>query len=401
RGRSSAQRRQMRSNAFTVLYAVARSVPKSRATASMVSTAHRAMMAAAQAETHPRLGKHMARLLVDRNYQRRVSSPERAETKALFEARFPQRFDVTPLLDADGYVRWDHSIQKGEEMYRSFLLNVCNTPIGGNRFAVVGQGEGWTDFEVTFRKPRGENGNVKGIRLRARDYHADMFDKVGQPVGISYNGHSGMGKKQEKSLANAVENGRFAEDPQFIFLDMCAGQDGLDDALEQLGNVELITTLDSSRYWPGKMSDANGTFTGIGDSELQPAIFSVWEGLTRGEDYGQIRRRVKADMDPKLHVYETNYIFGTLKDYRDVRWAHMDGDDDGVSDALDIHYRFGSTTPTRSPSLKLRPQSDSANLNGDTVRDAALDLNVCTHYNGFTEKNPFAEHVFTSGGFFD
>ena len=390
-----------RSAAFTVLYAMSSSLPKSSAFTPLFREAHSAMLETAQDEANPRLGKHMTRLLMDKGYQRRLSSTEKAETNAVFEARFPQRFDVHGILDADGYVQWEHSIEEGENMFRSFRLNVQKTPIGGSRFEIVDEGHDFVDFEVTFKKPRGENGEVKGVRLRARKFHNDMFDRVGEPVGISYGGHSGMGNNQERSIADAMKKGRFAEKPQLIFLDLCAGQDGLDDAMEKLGNVEVITTLDSSRYGMAHLKDEEGSFYGIGNSEMQPGLFAVLESLTRGEDYSEMRSRAKRGMFEGMHVYDTNYISGNLKDYRNIRWAHMDGDDDGVADAIDLHFRFGSVDPRSTKSLKLIHDMDVATLNGDKVRDAALDLNVCTHYHGLMEGNEWAEHVFTSGGYFE
>ena len=171
--------------------------------------------------------------------------------------------------------------------------------------------------------------------------------------------------------------------------------------MEKLGNVEVITTLDSSRYGMAHLKDEEGSFYGIGNSEMQPGLFAVLESLTRGEDYSEMRSRAKRGMFEGMHVYDTNYISGNLKDYRNIRWAHMDGDDDGVADAIDLHFRFGSVDPRSTKSLKLVNDMDVATLNGDKVRDAALDLNVCTHYHGLMEGNKWAEHVFTSGGYFE
>lgn len=401
KGRSAADKRQMRSNAFTTLFAMTGSLPRSRSTARLINSAHDAMMDAAQNEKNPRLAKHMTRLMTDKNYQRKITKNQKSEVEALFASKFPQKFDVENILDDEGYIRWDHAIQDGENMYRSYLVNVQKNNIGGSKFEIVEQGDGWADLEVKFDRSRGEDGRVKGVRLHVRTYDDDMFDKVGEGVGISYGGHSDTGNNQEKSVANALKKGRYAEKPQFIFLDLCAGLDGLDDAMENLGNVELITTVDSSLYSMGKLKDDNGTFKGVSESEMQPALFALWEGLSREEDYGSIRNRVKRELDPDNHHYETNYVFGTLKDYRDIRWAHMDGDDDGVADALDIHYRFGTVNPLQSVSLTLKPRSDVEKLNGDTVRDAALDVNVSTHYNALTTGYVGAAHGFTSGGFFD
>ena len=64
------------------------------------------MLETAQDEANPRLGKHMTRLLMDKGYQRRLSSTEKAETNAVFEARFPQRLtsmgSSMPMVTSSG-----------------------------------------------------------------------------------------------------------------------------------------------------------------------------------------------------------------------------------------------------------------------------------------------------------
>jgi hypothetical protein len=401
KGRSAADKRQMRSSAFSIAFAVATSLPKSRATSGLLNKAQDALMDAAKAETHPRLAKHMTRLLCDKGYMKTLSSSEKKAVKKQFEAQFPQKFDVSNMLDSDGYIQWEHSVDDGENMFRSFLLNVRQTKIGGANFKILEKTDDSAELEVTFRRGRGEDGRVKGIRLKVKTFDNDMFDSLGKPVGISYGGHSDTGNNQERSLARALKNGDIADNPQFVYLDLCAGLDGLDDGLEQLGNVELLTTLDSSLYTHGKLKDEDGRFKGIDTSEMQPVIFQIWEGLSREENYGKMRSRVKGVLNSDDHPYNPNYIFGTEKDYRDVRWAHLDGDDDGVADALDLHYRFGLKDPRKSVNFKLKHKYDANEINGDTVRDAALDLNVSTHYNAFTHYNDAVVHNFTSGGFFD
>ena len=398
---SSKTKRQLRSSAFSVAFAVASSLPKSRSTKTLVKEAHQALMAVAQSESHPRLAKHMVRLLCDKGYQKKLSRADKADVKDLFEATFPQKFDVGNILDSDGYIQWEHNIDEGENMFRSFILNIRQTAIGGRKFKVVKKGDGYVDLEVTFRRGRGEDGRVKGIKLRVKEHNFDMFDSVGKPVGISFGGHSNTGNNQEKALKNALKKGIKADKPQFIYLDLCAGLDGLDDGLEGLGNVEILTTLDSSLYTSGKLKDENGKFKGIDSSEMQPVIFQLWEGLSREEDYGKMRNRVKRVINAEDHPYDPNYIFGTEKDYKDVRWAHLDGDDDGVMDALDLHYRFGVKNPTKSINFTLKHNIDANDLNGDTVRDAVLDVNVSTHYNAFTHHADGIVHNFISGGFFD
>ena len=69
-----------------------------------------------------------------------------------------------------------------------------------------------------------------------------------------------------------------------------------------------------------------------------------------------MRSRAKRGMFEGMHVYDTNYISGNLKDYRNIRWAHMDGDDDGVADAIDLHFRFGSVDPALPRAPQAHPR---------------------------------------------
>ena len=112
--------------AFTVLYAMSNSLPKSLPLPPL-PRGHSAMLETAQDEANPRLVHDPT--LMDKGYQRRLSSTEKAETNAVFEARFPQRFDVHGILDADGYVQWEHLSKKAKTCL-PFRLNVQKTPIG-------------------------------------------------------------------------------------------------------------------------------------------------------------------------------------------------------------------------------------------------------------------------------
>ena len=400
-GRNAADRRQVRSSAFTVAFGVVASLPAASSTSLLRHQAFNALFKVAKAEKNPRLAQHMLRLLMDTGFQKKLTRSQKAAVSKLFEAVHPQSFDVGSILDDEGYISWEHSAGNGENMFRSMVANLEKSEIGGASFKVVDKGTGWTNLEVTFKRGRGKGRRVKGIRIHVKEYRNDFFNSVGKPVGISYGGHSGVGIYQEKSLANAVKRGAYAEDPQFVFLDLCAGMDGLDDAMENLGNLHLLTTFDSSYYEAGKMKDSEGSFKGIKSSELQVALFEIWESLSREEDYVKMKNRVQKKIDSEDHVVHPNYIFNSPKDYKEVRWAHRDIDDDGVADALDIHYRFGLTNSRKSVSFKLNHRSDYRRLNGDTVRDAVVDLNVSTHYNGLTSENYQVAHSFLPGGFFD
>ena len=325
-GSSAAQRRQVRSSAFTTIFALVSSLPNTHQITKLKKTGVKELLIAVRQEPNLRLTKHMLRLLLDPGFQVNLTHPQKKVIKKLFEELNPTTFDVGSILDKDGYITWEHSAGYGENMYRSFIANLTQSKIGGANFKVVKRTEETADLEVTFKRPRGKNGRIKGIRVHVSQYDDDFFNSVGKPVGISYGGHSGIGKAQERSLTKAMARGVYAEEPQLIFLDLCAGMDGLDDAVENLGNVNLLTTFDSSYYNHGKMKDEMGTFKGIVYSEMKDSIFALWESLSREENFAQIKNRIKKVIPEEKHVVHPNYVFHTVKDYKQVRWAHQDID---------------------------------------------------------------------------
>lgn len=398
---NSQKARQARSDAFTVAFAAMTSLPKSRATSSLIRSSFDALVAAAQDEKHPRLQKHMVRILADVELSEKVSKSDKNQIERLFAEVFPQKFDVANIVGSDGYVEWTHYTGHGENMYRSFLTNMQKQKLLGAKFELVEKTDKGAVLEAKFRSPQGPE-DVKGIRIKVEHFENNMFDLVGEPTGISYGGHSDTGNNQEKSLARAMRAGRVAEDPQLILLDLCAGLDGLDDALENLGNVEVLTTVDSSYYDHATLKDEDGSFKGVRSFEMTPTLLSTWTSIIKGEDYSKMRKRIASGIDGDDHVYHPNYVTPTMKDYREMRWAHLDIDDDGTADALDIHYRFDVKERKTSNSLKPKDiRGEVGAINGDTVRDAVLDLNVSTHYNALMSEDYGIAHQFVSGGFFE
>lgn len=398
---NSKRARQARSDAFTVAFAAITSLPKSRSTSRLIGSSMDALIEAANNERHPRLQKHMVRILADIDLSKKITKSDKKQIEQLFADVFPQKFDVSNIVGRDGYVEWTHYTGHGENMYRSFLTNMQKQKLLGAKFELIEKGEHGAVLEATFRSPQGPE-DVKGIRINVEHFENNMFDLVGEPTGISYGGHSDTGNNQEKSLARAMRAGRTAEDPQLILLDLCAGLDGLDDALENLGNVEVLTTVDSSYYGHANLTDEDGKFKGVESYEMTPTLLSTWTSIIKGEDYSKMRRRIAAGLESDDHVYHPNYVTPTLKDYREMRWAHLDIDDDGSSDALDIHYRFDVKERKTSNSLKPKNiRADVGALNGDTVRDAVLDLNVSTHYNALMSEDYGIAHQFISGGFIE
>ncbi|CAN0554481.1 unnamed protein product, partial [Laminaria digitata] len=259
------------------------------------------------------------------------------------------------------------------------------------------------EFELTFPRGRGEDGRVKGVRIGVKEFNNDMFDAVGQKTGFSYGGHSSIGQNQEKSLARALAKGLRADRPQLCMLDLCAGLDNLDDDMEQLGNLEVLTTFGSSYFWKGDLKDARGEFEGVTRSEGMDSLVAMFEGLSNEEGYEGLRSRVSDAIYNYSHERNPNVAFPTLTDYREVRWAHLDGDDDGRMDAGDVLYQFGLKAAVQDASQEfvLKNNGRFDEVKGDAVKDAVLDLNVATHYNAEMDHNRTIEHKFIANGFFD
>jgi hypothetical protein len=399
-GLTADETRQLRSSAFTTLWYLATQTPTQTA---LHDKLHGELVKLADAEPHKFLAKHMSRMLDRGDYTKNLSADEKADVRELFGARHPQRFDVGNLLDAQGYIGWEHIAGEGENFYKSDVVKFNKLAFAGGKFEKTGSGAGYTDFRVTFNPARGEGGRVKGVKLRVREFADDMFDQIGQKKGISYGGHSSIGENQERSMVSALAKGLKATQPQLVVLDLCAGLDNLDDNLEHLGEVEVLTTFGSSFFWKGQLKDEFGqSFEGVRDSEGTRALLAAFESLSREENYGQMRKRVADEIYSYAHMRNPNVVFPTIEDYREVRWMHLDGDDDGRMDADDLLFSFGLTKAARDPSKEFALRDNGAidALNGDAVKNAALDLNVASHYNATTEGSAI-QHKFQGAGWFE
>ena len=240
-------------------------------------------------------------------------------------------------------------------MYRSFLPT-CRTKNCWAKFELVEKTADGAILEATFKSPKGPE-QIEGIRIHVEHYQHNMFDLVGEPTGISYGGHSDTGNNQEKSLAKAIRDGKVAENPQLILLDLCAGLDGLDDALENLGNVEVLTTVDSSYYGKANLKDEDGKFEGVESYEMTPTLLSTWTSIIKGEDYTKMRRRIASGLESDDHVYHPNYVTPTLKDYRAMRWA--------ISISMTTVLQTPSTFTFVSTSKTARAPTRSSQMSGD------------------------------------
>ncbi len=404
-GLSADETSQLRSSAFTVLWQLGRSLPPSGATKQLSDRIHDELVKMTDAEPNKRLGQHMARMLDREDYKSTIAPSQKADCEAIFAERFPQKFDVGNILDAQGYISWEHVCGQGEGFFKSFVANLQKKNVHGAKFVKVSEGWNKASFELKFDPARGEGGRVKGIKIDVREFSNDMFDAVGQKKGFSYGGHSSIGNNQEKSMERALLKGLKASSPQLAVLDLCAGLDNLDDDLEQLGDVEVLTTFGSSFFWKGKLKDDSGQeFEGVTRSEGMESIIAAFESLSNEHDYEQMRSNVSKGIQHYSHERNPNVVFPTLKDYREVRWMHLDGDDDGRMDANDALYQFGLKQATKDLAHEyvLKDSGAFDELDGDTIKDAVLDLNVATHYNSETSSNwGGVEHKFQADGFFD
>ena len=403
-GLSANKTNQLRSSAFTVLWSLAAGLPSTGPTSQLQARIHGELVKMVDAEPQKFLAKNMARMLDRPDYQKNLTADQKTDVKEVFESRHPQKFDVKNLLDAKGNISWEHACGEGEGFFESFKANLLKEDLGGAKFKKVTSGYGYADFELKFSPPRGENGEVKGIRIRVREFNDDMYASVGQKKGFSYGGHSNIGENQEASMIKALSQGLKANQPQLAILDLCAGLDNLDDALENLGDLEVLTTFGSSYFWKGQITGENGeTFEGVRQSEGMQTLMATFESLSKNENYEQMRTRVSNEIYSYQHMRNPNVVFPTLQDYREVRWQHLDGDGDGRMDANDLLYQFGlkklTVTPDKEFALKDNGPIDE--LTGEAPKNAILDLNVASHYNTTTEHNTKVEHNFSSTGWFE
>lgn len=395
---------QLRSSAFSALWYLAKDLKPSGTTAQLQGKIHGALVQLADKETHKWLGKHEARMLDRPEYRKNLSADQAKDVKEIFEARHPQKFDVGNLLDNQGFISWEHLCGEGENFFASMKLEIEGQSIGGAKFVKKGSGSGYQDYELKFDPPRGENGRVKGVRVRVAEYHDDMYGNVGKKKGFSYGGHSDIGENQERSMVEALAKGLKANKPQLAVLDLCAGLDNLDDALEKLGDLEVLTTFGSSYFWKGTLKDEFGNeFEGVRKSEGTDSLIAIWESLSKEEAYEPMRERVKDAIYSYAHLRNPNVVFPTLEDYREVRWMHLDGDGDGRMDANDLLYQFGLRTAQKDTAKEfvLKDNGPADELSGEAPKNAVLDLNVASHYNTTTEGNSAVEHKFNGAGYYE
>jgi hypothetical protein len=195
-----------------------------------------------------------------------------------------------------------------------------------------------------------------------------------------------------------------ANKPQLCMIDCCAGLDNLDDDQKALGDLEVLTTFSSSFFWKGTITEGGTSFEGVTNSEGMEALMALFEGLSKEEGYEPIRTRVNEAISSYAHERNPNLVFPTLEDYREVRWNHLDGDADGRMDSNDVLYQFGLKKALADPNHEFQLRDDGAfdELNGNALKDAVLDLNVATHYNGaIGSSNDAVIHKFLGNGYFD
>lgn len=394
---------QIRSSAFTILYQLGKDLNNDAAGARLRGRIHNQLMQMADQEPNEALGRHMARVLDRAEYKGGLTAAQKADIEGLFAEKIPQKFDVANIMSPDGYIQWDHISGQGEGFFRSFVANLPKQSVHGAKFVKVREDWQGAEFELKFPQGRGEGGRIKGIRVRAREFNNDLFDGVGSGRGFSYGGHSQIGANQENSLARALARGLKTDKPQLCMLDLCAGLDNLDDGLEKLGKLEILTTFGSSYFWKGKVQDDRGEFDGVTRSEGMLSLMALFSGLTNEEGYEGLRGRVNDAIESYSHERNPNVVFPTLKDYREVRWAHLDGDSDALADANDVFFQFGLKEARKNGAAEfaLDFQAPYDELAAEPLKNAVLDLNVSTHYNDRTSENDAVEHKFIAGGYFD
>ncbi len=399
---------QLKSSVLTTLWYLFTTIPSGSQLSSQI---HQTLLSTAENETNKFFGRAQVKQMLREPYQAKLGAADKADVKAVFGEKYGDKFPAKNILDQDGYISWEHVAGHGEGFYKSFIKNAMDKTIEGAKFKKTGSTWNSTSLELTFPTPKVQSDGtvVKGIRLDLRNFSDDMFGAVGKKKGFSYGGHSNIGNNQENSVKDALLKGLEANQPQLALLGLCAGLDNLDEDLKALGNIEIITTFDSSYFWKGTLVDENGNqFEGVKNSEDMEALVAVWKGLIHGDDYEAMEKRVDSALDQFYWVehsgVDLNYVFPTLATHKSVRWLHLDGDSDGVMDAADVFYQFGlkKAQTNSDKEFQLIDSGHHADeLEGTSLKNAVLDLNVATHYNSQTSSNSQVEHKFMANGFFE
>ncbi|MCK6549908.1 hypothetical protein L6R52_28990 [Myxococcota bacterium] len=419
-GLTPAETMELRSSAFTNLLSLATTLE--RAThGRLIDRVHNFCVELAEKEPHRWLGEHMTKMLNHPTYKAKLTEAQKVDSMEAWEGRRRTSFDVKNIMDAQGYVRWEHVCGEGENFFESFKHTMQKPGVHGAKFKVVPGSErfGSYDLQLDFNPPRNVNGQeIKGVKMHVRRFDGDMFDAIGKNVGtperpvyqgLSYGGHSNIGENQEMSLKKAIAEGRTAKSPQLALLDLCAGLDNLDAGMKNLGDVDLMTTHDSSYFNKGAVRDVNGNVVvndGVTRSEGQDILIETLASLTAGESYKQLHARFERVIPEWQHPEAPNTHPPTFPNYQNVLYFHTDGDDDGVMDARDIHFHCSLVSipedKDREFTLKALPAGVRPDMvKGTAAMNAVLDLNVATHYNAVIHDEASVLHKFVADGFFD
>lgn len=419
-GLTAAQTMEMRSSAFTCLLTLAVSLDPSTQRR-LIDRVFTQALDMAKKEPDRWLGDHMVRMLNYDPFLAKQTGEQKELSKEAWEGRHRQKFEVKNITDAEGFVRWDHVCGEGEGFFESFKTTMQQPAINGAKFKVVPGSERWNscDLIMEFNPPRTVDGQtLKGIKMHIRGFDNDMFDAVGKNIGtaarpvyqgFSYGGHSEIGENQERSLATAIARGQKATTPQIAVIDLCAGLDNLDADMKALGDIDLMTTHDSSYFSKGEVRNSAGTVIvkdGVPSSEGQDILIQTLSSLTNGENYTKMHERFTSVIDSWQHMESPNTHTPIFPNYEKVLNFHLDADGDGVMDARDIHFhcQLTSVKPDLAHEFQLKPLADGLRsdlVKGTSALNAVLDLNVATHYQGSIHNNDEITHKFVADGFFD
>jgi hypothetical protein len=419
-GLTTAETLELRSSSFTNLLAIAVSLDRNTH-GRVIDRVHNLCLEMAEQEPDRWLKEHMLKMLNHPMYQEKLTENQKVDALDAFKEARRTKFEVKNITDAQGYVRWEHVCGEGENFFESYKYTMQRQDIHGAKFKVVPGSENFSSYDLIceFNPPRNVDGQeIKGIKMHCRRFENDMFDAIGKNIGtperpvysgLSYGGHSQIGENQERSLKNAIAEGKKATTPQIALLDLCAGLDNFNADIKALGDVDLMTTHDSSYFSKGDVRDANGQVVvrdGVTRSEGQDLLVQTLESLTAGENYEKLHARFEDVIPDWQHAAGPNTHPPIFPNFRDVLWFHTDYDDDGVMDARDVHFHCMLKPVAEDKehefSLKALPEGMRSDLiRGTAAMNAVLDLNVATHYQANIHHNQAALHKFVADGFFD
>lgn len=251
------------------------------------------------------------------------------------------------------------------------------------------------DEKFVVKTDGGEHGESELVRLYEVGKHktevhlhigperGNVFRKMNDPAFhlVGYDGHSDWGRKIPKSLESAPPQ---SGDKVIMYL-LCCGKQVLQRVRDTYPRTPLITTFNSSRFT-----------VDFRYSEDFTAFIHVLNGLSRRENWAQIRDRVNKDW---YNNPEANYLF---PNEALLMARSLDRDHDGQADMFDklIDFNtFNVESDARAEFQARVPETPVAQIVGTKLHFGVQVFHTLAHFNQVLEPFTHDLRVFSKGYF--